>query len=111
MKPDYAEPHNNLGITLQGLGKLNEAEASYNQAIALKSDYLEALHNLSIVKSYMNNLEAEIGSLQNILQINDDNYDLRAGVNLAVCKFLKGDFVNSKHLLATTKIRKTASNI
>ena len=42
LKPDLAEAHNNLGVTLQELGRLDEAEASYTQAIALKPDYAEA---------------------------------------------------------------------
>jgi tetratricopeptide (TPR) repeat protein len=100
-----------LGGTLQELGRLNESEASYNQAIALKPDYAEALQNLSIVQSYMNNLEIEIISLQNILQLDPDNYGLRAGVSLAICKFLKGDFEDSKkHLLAATKIQEKTSS-
>ena len=33
-----AEAHYNLGITFQELGRLDEAEASYIQAIALKPD-------------------------------------------------------------------------
>ena len=40
------QAHSNLGVTLQGLGRLDEAEASYNQAIALKPDYAEAHNNL-----------------------------------------------------------------
>jgi Flp pilus assembly protein TadD len=46
MKPDYAEAHSNLGVTLKELGRLDEAEASYRQAIALKPDYAEAHNNL-----------------------------------------------------------------
>jgi Flp pilus assembly protein TadD len=46
LKPDFAEAHNNLGNTLKELGRLDEAEASYNQAIALKPDYAEAHRNL-----------------------------------------------------------------
>ena len=46
LKPDYAEAHNNLGITLQELGRLDEAEATYRKAIALKPDYAEAHSNL-----------------------------------------------------------------
>jgi Flp pilus assembly protein TadD len=112
LKPDYAPAHSNLGATLQELGRLDEAEASYTQAIALKPDYAEALHNLSIVQSYMNNLEAEIVSLQNIMQIDADNFGLRAGVNLAICNFLEGDFADSKtHLLAVAKIQEKTSSI
>jgi Flp pilus assembly protein TadD len=35
-----------LGSTLTELGKLDEAEASFRQAIALKPDYAEAHSNL-----------------------------------------------------------------
>ena len=37
MKLDYTEAHYNLGNALKELGRLDEAEASYNQAIELKS--------------------------------------------------------------------------
>ena len=109
--PDIAEAHSNLGNTLRILGKLDEAEVSCNQALALKPDFVEALHNLSIVQNCINNLEAEIVSLQNIIQIDADNFGLRAGVNLAICNFLEGDFEDSKkHLLAATKIEEKISS-
>ena len=38
LSPQDAEAHNNLGVTLKDLGQIANAEASYNQAIALKSD-------------------------------------------------------------------------
>jgi len=111
LKPNYAEAHNNLGAALQELGRLEEAEAIYRQAIALKPNYSRALHNLSIVQGYMNNLEAEIVSLRNILSIDTDNYGLRAGVNLAICDFLDGDFENSKaHLLVAAKVQEKTSS-
>jgi Flp pilus assembly protein TadD len=46
LKPDFAEAHSNLGNTLKELGRLDEALASYRQAIALKPDYAEAHYNL-----------------------------------------------------------------
>ncbi|MDB9926880.1 tetratricopeptide repeat protein [Hyphomicrobiales bacterium] len=111
LKTDYAEAHSNLGITLQEFGRLEEAEVSYNQAIALKPDFAEAILNLSIIQSYMNDLEAEIVSLQNVLRIDSDDYGLRAGVSLAICNFLEGDFAESKkHLLAATKIQEKKSS-
>jgi len=48
LKSDYAAAHNNLGVTLQKLGRLEEAEASYIQAIALRSDFTEAHYNLGM---------------------------------------------------------------
>ena len=111
LKPDYAEAHYNLGNVLKELGKLDESEASYNQAIALKPEFAEAMLNLSFTQSYMNHLEAEIVSLQNVLKIDSDDYGLRASVNLAICKFLEGDFTESKkHLLAATKIQDKSSS-
>ena len=38
LRPQDAEAHSNLGNTLQELGRLDEAEASYTQAIALKPE-------------------------------------------------------------------------
>ena len=107
LKPDYALAYNNLGFTLKKLGRLDEALASFSQAIVLKPNYAEALLNLSSAHGYMDNLESEIVSLQKILQMGAANHGLRAGVNLAICKFLKGDFKDTKsHLLSAAKIRK-----
>ena len=47
--PDYAEAHNNLGNALKGLGKLDEAVASYHKALAIKPDLADAHSNLAIV--------------------------------------------------------------
>ena len=111
LKPDLAEAYSNLGNMLQELGRLEEAIDSYNQAIALKPDYTEAMINLSLTQSYINDLEAEIVLLKNILQLDPDEHGLRAGVNLAVCKFLEGDFTESrKLLLAATKIQEKTSS-
>ena len=39
IKPDYAEAHNNLGVTLQNLGLMDEAVKSYEKAVAFKPNY------------------------------------------------------------------------
>ena len=46
LAPQDSESHNNLGVTFEGLGRLEEAEASYRKAVKLKSDYYEAHNNL-----------------------------------------------------------------
>ena len=46
VRADFFEAYNNLGSTLQESGKLEESEASYEHAIALKPDYAEAHSNL-----------------------------------------------------------------
>jgi len=106
LKPDYAEAHNNLGNTLKELGRLEEAEVSYRKAIKLKPDYAGAYYNLSNNLSYMNDLEKEINALKNVLKSDADNFGLKAGVNLAICNFLEGDFAESKkQVLAAGKIQ------
>ena len=52
MKPDFVEAHSNLGKTLQELGRLDKAELSYKQAIALKPDFAEAHSMLTSVKKF-----------------------------------------------------------
>ena len=49
IKPDYAEPYNNLGVSLKNLGRHTEAITSYNKAIELQPDYAEAYNNLGNV--------------------------------------------------------------
>ena len=45
---DFAEAHYNLGITFEELRRVDEAVASYAQAITLKPDFAEAYYNLGI---------------------------------------------------------------
>lgn len=46
LAPRDAEAHYNLAIALQGLDRLNEAEACYLRAVALKPEFVEAHSNL-----------------------------------------------------------------
>ena len=63
-----AEAYSNLGITLKELGRLDEAEDSYNKAITLKPDYAEAYSNLGIALKELGRLdEAEANYLQAIV--------------------------------------------
>ena len=106
-----AEAHNNLGITHKEQGRLEEAEASLRQAISLKPNFVAAILNLSTVLNYMNNLDAAIHYYIKVLQLDADNLGLKAGVSLAICKFLEGDFAQSKkYLLAASKIQEKSSS-
>ena len=52
LKPDYAEAHNNLGNVLKDQGKLEEAIASYQEALRLKPGYVAAHDNLLLTLHY-----------------------------------------------------------
>jgi hypothetical protein len=59
----------------------------------------------------MNKSDAAIFLWRKVLQIDADNNGLRAGVNIAICNFLEGDFAGSKkHLLAAAKIQEKPSS-
>ena len=112
IQPDFAEAYNNLGNILKDLGRLDAAEASYRQAIIKKPNFAQALLNLSIVLGNMDKLDQEIQILQKLLSIQSDNYHLRAGVRLGICRFMEGNFTESKrHLLSSVKIQEKTSPI
>ena len=62
-------------MTLQGLGRLDEAEASYNQAIALKPDYAEAHSNLGNTLKGLGRLDEAEASYNQAIALKPD-YDL-----------------------------------
>ena len=90
MKPDYAEAHSNLGNTLKELGRLDEAEASYTQAIALKPDFAEVHYNLGGTLKKLGRLEEAEASYTQAIAV-------------------KPDFVDAKHMLAALSGETTAT--
>ena len=57
LKPDYAEVHYNLGITLRELGNFNAAINSYKNALGIKHEYPRVHNNLG-------NIFLELGQLK-----------------------------------------------
>ena len=45
LKPQYAEAHYNLGVTLNELGQIEAAIKSYKNAIEIKNEYPDAHNN------------------------------------------------------------------
>ncbi|MDA8678017.1 tetratricopeptide repeat protein, partial [Luminiphilus sp.] len=76
------EAHNNLGSTLQELGKLSEAEASLRQAIALKPDYVEAHYNLGNALKQLHRLDEAEASYRQAIALKFDYAE--AHINLGV---------------------------
>ena len=57
LESQLAIRHYNLGIKQQEQGRLDEAEASYTEAVTLKFDFAEAHNNLGITLQELNRLE------------------------------------------------------
>lgn len=67
-----AEVHFNVGNTLQRAGRLTDAEASYNQAIALKPDFAEAYNNLGLTLQGLGRLTDAEASYNQAIAIKPD---------------------------------------
>ena len=80
------DAHTTLGITLQELGKLDEAEASCRQAIALKPDFAAAFFNLHGIQKTIQDAEHWIDKCLEA----DGNY-VNARITKAALRFYKGD--------------------
>ncbi|MDC0432024.1 tetratricopeptide repeat protein [Hyphomicrobiales bacterium] len=61
-----------MGVTLQELGKLDEALASYTQAIALKPDYAEAHNNLGVTLQELGKLDEALASYTQAIALKPD---------------------------------------
>ena len=72
LKPDYAEAHYNLGVTLQQQSRIEEAEASLRQAIAFKPDLAGAHFNLGIILNELGRLEETITSYGQAITLKPD---------------------------------------
>ncbi len=75
-----AEAHFNLGVTLQELDRLDEAEASYIQVIALNPDHVEAHSNLGATLQELGRLDEAEASYTRAIALNpncaEDHYNL-----------------------------------
>ena len=71
IKPNHADPYNNLAIIYRYFGKKELAIENFRKAISIKNDYCSAFYNLSCIKGYkasseeIANLEALIKKLKN----------------------------------------------
>jgi len=67
-----ADAHFNLGNSLRKLGKLNEASASYQQALRLKPDHVQAQTNLGGILMEQGRLEEAAAHFQEALRVKPD---------------------------------------
>lgn len=106
IKPEFSEGHNNLGIILKLLGRLDEAEACYKTAVSLNPQYYEAYYNLGHNLKELDRFEEYEEVFRTLLRIDPDHYGLKAGVHLAILKFLKCEFKEcQQYLMQTSSIQ------
>ena len=67
--PENPELYNRLGNLYKALGDLDEAIEQYQKALSIKSDYIQALNNLSLVYADRNEYHKSLGCLKKILQL------------------------------------------
>jgi protein O-GlcNAc transferase len=75
IKPDYAEAHSNLGVTLNEIGQLDAAVQHFEQALAIKSDYADAHYNLGNTLKALGQLDAAVKHFEQALAIKSDYAD------------------------------------
>ncbi len=68
LKPDYAEPHNNLGNVFKDRGELDEAAACYQRALQLRPGYALAHYNLGLVCQDRGNLDEAVACYRQALR-------------------------------------------
>ena len=110
--PDYVLAHNNLGLTLNELGRLAEAADSFRRAIAADRDYAPARINLA-------NLDDGAADAENIREMErlSGNPDLppedAAGLHFALGRAhgqRNGDDQAFGHILAGNRVKRAALN-
>jgi tetratricopeptide (TPR) repeat protein len=72
LNPTYADGFNNLGVTLQAQGKLDEAIAAYNKALSLKPDYAAAYYNMGVTLQKQGKLDEAITAYNKALSSKPD---------------------------------------
>lgn len=70
--PDDIDVHNNLGNALQDLGQLDNAVASYRQALSINPSFASAQYNLGISLQALGQLDAAAASYRRALAVQPD---------------------------------------
>jgi predicted O-linked N-acetylglucosamine transferase (SPINDLY family) len=72
IEPDYAEAHNNLGITLDALGRFEDAEASYKKALTIAPHFAEAQSNLGDLLTTLKRFNEALVSYKSAFNLKPD---------------------------------------
>lgn len=76
--PDIPEAWNNKGVTLYGLGRIEEAGESYDRCLALDPENLDALRNKGFLLRNQKKLEEALQVYDSVLQKEGDAFDMES---------------------------------
>jgi protein O-GlcNAc transferase len=80
LSPNDASAHFNLGVAFKSVGQLDQAASSYRRALAIRSDYIEALSNLGNTLQDLVQLDEAVQCYRRLLAIQpksaDSHYNL-----------------------------------
>ncbi|MBI3771073.1 MAG: tetratricopeptide repeat protein [Deltaproteobacteria bacterium] len=88
MKPDYADPHNNLGLILAKQGNAAAALAHYDVALALAPLYADAHYNRGLLLQKSGRPDEAVEEYHRALAIRPS--DVEAHSNLGVILYVRG---------------------
>lgn len=104
LKPDFYRAYNNLGISYQNLGQLDEAKESYEKAIELVEEadvtYYKAHMNLGNVYRDMGQYEKSAAIFENRIEMQPDDADIHYNLGFTYRKM-------SEYELAINSYEKT----
>ena len=89
IKPNFFDPHYNMGLALKKNGNLDTAIESYKEAIKIKSNSYETYFNMGLALTEKGDLEAAISSYKLSLNLRPSSAD--SYLNLGNVQFTKGE--------------------
>lgn len=94
MIPNDSEIFYNLGIVYEKLKNLKKAKESYEKAIEIEPDAIDAIYNLGLVCTDLKEFNTAINCFQKV--ISTDESDSNSYFNLGLVYFKMNDFDNAK---------------
>jgi tetratricopeptide (TPR) repeat protein len=91
LMPNDAGAHNNLGTTLEGLGRRDEAAASYRRALDIKPDFAEVWSNLGNTLKDLGRFDEAMASYRRALEIEPDLAEVHYNLGNALQAMRKND--------------------
>jgi tetratricopeptide (TPR) repeat protein len=98
--PDYVEAHNNLGNAFNGLGKLDEAVASYQKALAIKPKFAEAHNNLGSTLDDLGKRDEAVASYRKAIAIKPNYAEAHHNLALALDALQRWDDAVASYYMA-----------